>query len=244
MARVRISVRDLSFSYGSSQENVLEGINFSIYDNEIITIIGPNGGGKSTLLRLMIGLIKPDRGVLQVRGNIGYVPQHAGFDRHFPMTAFDVVLSGLVHRFGFYSRKDRIMAEKSLENVGLSSVRNKPVKTLSGGQTQRMLIARALVSDKDILLLDEPTSSIDPMAGSQLYSLIKTLSKKMTIVLVTHDTSFVSDITDRVFCVNRKLKEHPADSNFGNVIASAYGQHSRIVRHDLNLQPNILDSTC
>ena len=241
MAKVRISSQGLSFSYGNGQVKVLEDVNFSIYDNESVTIIGPNGGGKSTLLRLMIGLLKPDEGLIQVNGNIGYVPQHAEFDRHFPMTVFDVVLSGLIRPFGFYSRKDRILAEESLDKVGILQIRNKPIDSLSGGQSQRMLIARALVSDKEILLLDEPTSSIDPVAGNQLYGLIKELSEKRTIVLVTHDTSFVTDVTDRVFCVSGGLKEHPVDSDFGHAIAAAYGQHSRLVRHDLSIKTTVGD---
>lgn len=244
MAMVRVSVQGLSFSYASAKAEVLTDVSFTINDNESVTIIGPNGGGKSTLLRLMIGLLKPDEGSIQVNGSIGYVPQHAEFDRHFPMTVFDVVLSGLVRPFGFYSRKDRILTEKSLDNVGMLPIRNKHISALSGGQMQRMLIARALVSNKEILLLDEPTSSIDPIAGSQLYGLIKDLSEKRTIVLVTHDTSFVSDVTDRVLCVNRNLTEHPVDSHLGNAIAAAYGQHSRLVRHDIDIKPSVQDVSC
>ncbi len=229
----RIFARDLSFSYG--QALVLDKLNFTINENQIVTLIGPNGGGKTTLLRLIIGLLQANSGSLEVRGEIGYVPQYPGFDRQFPMTIFDVVLSGLIRPFGFYTGQDRRHAEESLEKVGLSSIMHESISAISGGQTQRMLIARALVSKKDILLLDEPTASIDQLAVSKLYDLIKELAENHTILLVTHDSGFVSDITDRVFCLNKKLVEHPVDDAACGV--AAFGQRSRLVRHDVKINP-------
>jgi zinc transport system ATP-binding protein len=242
MAGAQIIIRELSFSY-DKHHHVLENINLTINRNDIITVIGPNGGGKTTLLRLIIGLLEPDSGTIFIngsntsayRGRIGYVPQHSQFDRHFPITVLDVVLSGLIKPFGFYTKNDKLKAEEALKNVGLYSERNKSFSNLSGGQSQRMLIARALVSEKEILLLDEPTSNIDPAAGRHLNSLIEELSKEMTIILVTHDTGFVTNITDRVLCINKTIVEHPIDENFSEIIASSYGWQSKIVRHETKL---------
>jgi len=122
--------------------------------------------------------------------------------------------------------------EKALEEVGLLNKKDTHFSNLSSGQTQRMLIARALVTNMEILLLDEPTANIDPAAGKHIHELLKGLSDKLTIILVTHDTSFVSDITDRVLCVNRTVAEHPLDEHFSDIVASAYGSGSKIVRHE------------
>ena len=245
MSSVHITAEHLYFSY-DKHVNILEDVSFSIRREEIVTIIGPNGGGKTTLLRLIMGLLQPDSGTIRIespkslarRTMIGYVPQHAGFDRHFPMTVSDVVLSGLIRPFGFFTKKEKHRAMEALEDVGLANLADNHISALSGGQTQRMLIARALVSEKEILLLDEPTSNIDPEAGKRLNSLLQALSRKLTIILVTHDTGFVASVTDRVFCINKSLVEHPMDDNFSNIVASSYGADSRIVRHDKALALN------
>ena len=239
---VIVKINDLTFSYDKINP-VLEAVNLDIRENEIVTVTGPNGGGKTTLLRLVLGLLQPDRGSIRIegkspvtsQGRIGYVPQHSDFDRQFPITVFEVVLSGLVKPFGFYSRTDKQKALDALEDVGLSDLRDKNFSNISGGQQQRMLIARALVSEKDILLLDEPTSNIDSETEDELNSLIKELSSRMAIVLVTHDVGFVSNITDRVFCVNRKIVEHPLDDDFDSLVASSYGEKRKLIRHDKNL---------
>mgnify|MGYP003564662481 FL=1 len=239
MDDTHIDVKHLSFSY-NKQHQVLSDISFTIKKKEIVTIIGPNGGGKTTLLHLLMGLLLPDSGNIRIngktpveyQGNIGYVPQYAHFDRQFPITVFDVVISGLIKPLGFFSKKDRLKTEEALKNVGLIKAKDSHISCLSGGETQRMLIARALVSEKDILLLDEPTSNIDPAAGRHLNTFVKQLSEKLTIILVTHDTGFVTNITDRVLCVNKTIMEHPIDEKFSEIIASSYGMHSRIVRHD------------
>ena len=232
----KIVINDLSFSYGNNI--VLKDINLTVKENQIITIIGPNGGGKTTLLRLIAGLLVPDKGKILINGNppkynfghIGYVPQHSHFDNKYPITVFEVVLSGLIKPFGFYSKTDKLKTEKMIEYVGLESVKNKSFNSLSGGQ--RMLIARALVSDADILLLDEPTSNIDSNNEKNLGNLLKNISNKMTILIVTHDTGFVSSITDRVFCINKHMVEHPIDSHLDEIISSSYGAPTKVVRHD------------
>lgn len=244
----KIVIENLGFSYNS--QPILEDISVTIREKEIVTIIGPNGGGKTTLLRLILGLLKPREGFILIDGQrpnlmqkkMGYVPQYVNFDKGFPITVFEIVLSGRIKKFGFYSGTDKKRAEAALEKVGLTSIKHEPFSILSGGQIQRMLIARALVTDADLLLLDEPTSNIDPAAGDSLNTLLKRLNEKMTIVLVTHDTGFVANITDRVLCINKKLVEHPIDSKFSKIVASAYSGQSALVRHQTLLSHEHGDS--
>jgi len=233
-----ISIKNLFFSY--NQHPVLRDVNIDIYEREVVSIVGPNGGGKTTLLRLILGLLKPESGTISVDGRspasaskiIGYVPQRARHDNSFPITVYEAVLSGRVRPLGFYSKKDRVKAAQSLDEVGLSDLIKEPFSNLSGGQVQRVLIARALTTDARILMLDEPTSNIDSTAGSTLNSLLKKLNETMTILLVTHDTAFVASITDRVLCINKTLVEHPADDNFCGILATVYDDNPLIVRHE------------
>lgn len=238
-----ISIENLSFSY--NHHPVLRNVNIDIYEKEIVSIVGPNGGGKTTLLRLILGLLKPKSGTILVDGRppaatskiIGYVPQRARHDNSFPITVFETVLSGRVRPLGFYSKTDRLKAAQSLDEVGLSDFIREPFSSLSGGQMQRVLIARALTTDAGILMLDEPTSNIDPLAGDTLNSLLKKLNETMTILLVTHDTAFVANITDRALCINKTLVEHPADDNFCGMLASVYDDSPLVVRHEKLIVP-------
>ncbi len=233
-----ISISGLSFSY--NHHHVLHHVNLDIYEKEIVSIVGPNGGGKTTLLRLILGLLKPASGTIFVNGKppsaasrmIGYVPQRAHHDNDFPITVIETVLSGRIRPFGFFSKTDRARAERALAEVGLGSYMDESLRSLSGGQMQRVLIARALVTDAKILMLDEPTSNIDQSAGESLNSLLKKLNETMTIILVSHDTAFVSSITDRVLCINRTLVEHPVDFNSCGIISSVYGDSPLVVRHE------------
>lgn len=244
----KIAIKNLNFSYDNYP--VLQDVNVSIRKGEVVTIVGPNGGGKTTLLRLILGLLKPESGTVLIDGypskdnkNIGYVPQYMYFDRKFPISVFDVVLSARLRAFGFYSKMDKIVAAESLEKVGLLSIKNKMFSNLSGGQTQRVLIARALATNTDLLLLDEPTSNIDYRTNRDINFLIEQLKKQgMTVLLVTHDTGFVNNITDRVLCVNRKLVEHPFDDNLNSIVSASYSRENKIVRHDISIIDGSVDN--
>ncbi|MFW6209638.1 MAG: metal ABC transporter ATP-binding protein [Spirochaetota bacterium] len=238
-----IEVENVVFRY--SQYKVLDNVSLNIQAGDMVSIIGPNGGGKTTLLKLILGLLEPESGTVKVygespRGNmgyLGYVPQYSRFDEQFPITVFEVVLTGrLEKRMGFYSKHDRRAAAEALEKVGLADFADRSFQELSGGQRQRVLIARALAGRPSILLLDEPTSNVDAAVGTMLHELLEELNKTHTILLVTHDVGFVDDITNRVFCVNNIVHEHPADKLDASLISAAYGNQMRMVRHDINLE--------
>lgn len=232
----RIEVKDLSFSY--SDYRVLDSISFTVFDRDIVTVVGPNGGGKTTLLKLILGLLKPESGTIKVNSSTrpGYVPQYTLFDTRFPATVLDVVLAGRVTgRPGFYTKTDREGAEKALDEMKLLDFVKRPFSDLSGGQRQRVLIARALAGDPDILLLDEPTANVDATVGSYLSDYILNLERKFTIMLVTHDMGFVNSLVGRVFCINRGFHEHPLEMVESDSALSPHMRGMQLVRHDINL---------
>lgn len=200
----------VNYSYPTS--DVLKNVSFQVEKGEFIGIIGPNGGGKTTLLKLIMGFLRPTSGKVNVFGNppnevlprLAYVPQGLHFDRQFPISVIELVLSGRLSNlpwYGVYSAKDRQVAMEALEKVGMQDFLTKPFGNLSGGQAQRALIARALVSEPKMLLLDEPTASVDSQAESLIYSLLKELRGSMTILMVTHDLRAAIDIVERVLVV-------------------------------------------
>jgi zinc transport system ATP-binding protein len=205
-----IELQHLNFSY--SHADVLRNVSFQVQAGEFIGIIGPNGGGKTTLLKLLMGFLRPSSGKLEVFGlppcqalqQIAYVPQGLHFDRQFPISVFELVLSGRLSKlpwYGIYSEQDNKAARKALEQVGMLEFQDNPFGSLSGGQAQRTLIARALVSEPKLLLLDEPTASIDSQAQALIYSILRDLRGSMTIMMVTHDLKAAIDIVERVLCV-------------------------------------------
>lgn len=191
--------------FGYGEDLVLRDVNFKVHAGEFIGIIGPNGGGKTTLLKLILGFLKPKRGLKQINtSEVAYVPQGLRFDRQFPISVMELVLSGrLAHLpwYGVYSKADRQAALEALEKVGLISHRNAAFGTLSGGQAQRALIARALVSNPSLLLLDEPTASVDTQAEADIYRILQSLRGQMTILMVTHNLNVAIELVDRVLCV-------------------------------------------
>lgn len=235
-----IEIRKLSFRYQGPV--ILRDASLTIRNGEMVAIVGPNGGGKTTLLKLMLGLLRPERGEVRVFGRaprqswaeIGYMPQHTHLDPDFPVTVLDTVLMGRLsnHRFGPMSRHDRKLALEKLAQVGLDDVARRPLSALSGGQRQRVLIARALVSEPQLLLLDEPTANLDMRVENELHQLLRQLNRSITVVLVSHDLGFVSPLVDKVVCVNRDVKVHPTSDITGEVISDLYGGDMQLVRHD------------
>ena len=236
-----IGLEGVTFSYNGSP--VLEDITLSVEEHDFLSIVGPNGGGKTTILKLVLGLVKPAKGRVSVFGlppekarrRIGYMPQATALDKLFPVSVMDVVLMGRLGagaRFGFYTRADAQAAREALEKVGLAAERKRPFAELSGGEHQRVLIARALVSGPDLLLLDEPTSNVDIAAETEFYRFLRDLSETITIVLVTHDLGFVSQHVKTVACVNRRLLCHPTCDITGGMISEIYGSHVHMVKHD------------
>lgn len=236
-----VEVQDLSFAYNGAL--VLEDVSLVIEPRDFVCLVGPNGGGKTTLLKIILGLLPPSRGKVSVfgkipdegRSQIGYMPQHADLDPKFPVSVMDVVLMGRIGHgrvFGRYSKADRKIAAEVIEWVGLEDHRRTPFSTLSGGQQQRALIARALACQPGLLLLDEPTANLDLHVESQLYDLLKRLNESLTIVLVSHDLGFVTDLVKTVICVNRTAFVHPTDQLTGDAILDLYGRDVRLVRHD------------
>ena len=235
-----VEFKNVSFSYGDVP--VLSDVSFSIERNHSVCIVGPNGGGKSTLIKLILGLLEPDTGEVVVLGGspekarpkIGYMPQYIRYDQNFPASVMDVALMGRIGRgYGaLYSRKDKKAAMQALDEMGVANLANRPFNDISGGQRQRVLIARALVSDPDLLLLDEPTANVDPAVESQLYHILQNLITRITVVTVSHDLGFVSHLVDRVLCVNRYVRIHPTSDITGEVIQDIYGGDIRMVRHD------------
>lgn len=231
----------VSFSYGGAP--VLEEVSFAVRQGEFVGVVGPNGGGKTTLLRLASGILRPARGAVcifggppeRARARVGHVPQYLRFDSLFPVRVWDVVLMGRQGGNGrglFYRRADKEAAARALREVNLYEQRRRPFAELSGGQRQRVLIARALVSGPELLLLDEPTSQVDVAAEGEIRTLLHGLKGRMTVLWVTHDLSFVSTYVERVLCVNRRLVEHPVGDSAAGAPAEFYGELVRAVRHD------------
>ena len=235
-----IEMREVDFAYRSVP--ILENVNLTVEQGEFVTIVGPNGGGKTTLLKLLLGLLRPDSGDLYVLGQkpeksrfrIGYMPQHVFLDTKFPVTVMDVVLLGRLgnHMGGRYSQQDREIAARALEEVRLSHLADTLFSEISGGQRQRALIARALCVDPVLLLLDEPTSNIDPEVEKNLLEILQELNQRMTILMVSHDIGFVSQVVERVVCVNRRVVIHPTSEINGTLIKDIYGGDYCMIRHD------------
>jgi len=238
-----ISFKDVYFSIEG--QPILERVNLSIEERGFYAIIGPNGGGKTTLLKLALGLYRPDRGEVRVFGaaphlvrpRIGFMPQHVVFDSRFPVSALDVVLMGMLgsrRSLGPFRKGDKEKALSALERLGASDLAYKPFFSLSGGQRQRVLIARAIVCDPAILLLDEPSANVDMAFEETLCEFLHEFSRKIAVCIVTHDLGFVSSRVDRCICVNRVVSTHPLTELTGSLITNLYGRDLKVVRHGLS----------
>lgn len=221
---------------------VLEGVNLGIPDKEFIGVVGPNAGGKSTLLKIILGLYEPYRGRVRVlgasptraRGRIGYVPQYPTFSRDFPTDVMHAVLMGrlgMTRRLGGYSQADREHARAAMAETEIESLAGRHINTLSGGQLQRVLVSRALVCEPRILLLDEPTSNIDQRVETDIFDYLREFNRRMTIVVVSHDIGFISRYVDRVACLNKTLICHDTADIDGRAIQELYGADVQMVAH-------------
>ena len=217
-----IRLHNVHFKYDA--EWVLKGVNLNVSKKEFLGIVGPNGGGKTTLLKIMLGLLKPQIGDMYTDGVMSYVPQHLNFDRNFPISVSNVVSMGLVGR----PITDKVnIALKKLDIVNL---KDKKFGELSGGQRQRTLIARAIVSNPDILILDEPTANIDKKAQELVQNILFELNKEKTIIMVSHHFDFITSDVNRVVCIDKTLHLHPIQKIDGKKLAlidhSADGEHN------------------
>ncbi|MDD3954112.1 MAG: ABC transporter ATP-binding protein [Lentisphaeria bacterium] len=229
-----IEIEKVCFRY--ERQEVLHNINLRIRQGNFVILVGPNGGGKTTLLRLILGLLEPLFGNIRVLGGspaqarrrIGYVPQSLQFDAAFPASVLDIVLMGRVerHRFGPYSREDRAVAQDCLWQVGLGEYGKRAFASLSGGERQRVLIAQALACQPELLLLDEPNANLDAVGSQTIYELLRELNKRLTIVLVSHNLNTVESYASHIVCVNHTAEMHC----LGEVSSSADG-HWTHLRH-------------
>lgn len=235
-----VEFRGVGFGYGAG--SLLTDVSFDIAAGEFFGIIGPNASGKTSLLKLMLGLLQPDRGQIRVLGKapvealprVGYVPQYPSFSRNIPFSVLELVLVGRLgtgRTVGGFSDKDRDVAHKVLDEMEIPHLAGRRVYTLSGGELQRVLIARALVCEPALLILDEPTANIDIAAEEDVFALLRSHSRRMTIVIVSHDVSFISAYVDRVGCVNRTLVCHDTEALTGGKISEFYGKDVRMIRH-------------
>ncbi len=232
-----IDIENVCFRY--ERQEVLHNINLRIRQGDFVIFVGPNGGGKTTLLRLILGLIEPRFGTIRVLGgspaqarrHIGYVPQSLQFDAAFPASVLDIVLMGRVerHRFGPYNKQDRAVALDCLWQVGLGEYEKRAFASLSGGERQRVLIAQALACQPELFLLDEPNANLDAIGSQTIYELLRELNKRLTIVLVSHNLNTVESYASHIVCVN-----HTADMHgLGEVSSIADGNWTHL-RHGVS----------
>lgn len=243
-------------SAGYQDEIILKDINLVVNDLDFIGVIGPNGGGKTTLVKVILGLLQPAKGEINWneqsgRPLLGYLPQTTQNDKQFPVTVREVVLSGLmsVKKFvGRFSSKDDKKAKQVLDLMGISHLSKKNIGELSGGQMQRVLLGRAIISDPQLLILDEPNTFVDNSFEHDLYELLKDLNKRLAIIMVSHDVGTITSYVKTIACVNRNLHYHQSNMitqsqleayncpiqliTHGNVPHTVLGDHTHIHQHD------------
>lgn len=213
-AKEIIRISDLSVFYDGTP--ALENVNISFYADDFVGIIGPNGGGKSTLVKAILGLVPCSGDICiapeVVKGGIGYMPQQHLFDKEFPISVEELVLSGLQRGKGIFSRyteDDKCKVKATLKELGVDNLAHKTVGELSGGQLQRALLGRAIISEPKLLILDEPANFVDNRFEGELYALLAELNKRMAIIMVSHDVGTITTVVKNVVCVNRTVHRHP-----------------------------------
>ncbi len=237
-----ISVRHLWAGY--SNEIVLEDVNLAINETDFVGLIGPNGGGKTTLIKVLLGLLPPTRGEVRIMGKsvkegrrfIGYVPQIVEFDRDFPINVWEVARMGRLGKRPLlrrYTARDNEIVEEALRRVEMWDLRDRSIGELSGGQRQRVYIARALATYPKILLLDEPTASVDSEVSSRIYELLEELNESITILMISHDLTAVSAYVKTVGCLNRRLFYHHGKQLTPDMIEAAYQCPIDLIAHGI-----------
>jgi zinc transport system ATP-binding protein len=233
-----IEVEDINFSYG--KEAVLKNINLQIHKGDYLGIVGPNGAGKTTLIKIMLGLLKPNRGsVILSTNRIGYVPQKAtNFDENFPATVKEVASMGRYSKVGLLKRlnaEDKRIVEKCIEQVGMSDFKDRLIGDLSGGQQQKVFIARALASEPEVIFLDEPTTGVDQKSQEDFYTILKKLNRELdlTLVLVSHDIEKVLNEAMHIACVDHTLVCHSSPNEYLKSISE-----SEILGKDIKILPH------
>lgn len=250
MKEAIVSMKNVSYSY--ENKKVLDQINFEIERGSFIGLLGPNGGGKTTLIKLLLGLIKPDEGSIEIyqtpiskfkeRNKIGFVSQKANsFNRGFPATVFEVVSTGLTAKIGyfkFFNKTHKAKILKALSLVDMEEYANENIGNLSGGQQQRVFIARALVSEPELIILDEPTVGVDYKNVNRFYELLHKLHEEnnITLLLVTHDTGVMTEYATDIVCLNKTLHFHGKPEEYHSLsekeLSSIYGHSVNIVEHN------------
>ncbi|MFC2087329.1 metal ABC transporter ATP-binding protein [Bacteroidota bacterium] len=214
MSELKKMIEFHSVYAGYNKHSVLEDVNLTIKENDFIGVIGPNGGGKTTFLKLILGLIKPLKGKILFTSSInsrsfGYVPQIQKLDPKFPISVEEVVISGLSSTNPFQSlKKNNKTVDQTLNILKINTLKNRPIGELSGGQRQKALIGRAIVSSPSLLLLDEPDTYVDSEFEGELYELLRELNKKMAVILVSHDLGTISSYVKTIACINRSFHYH------------------------------------
>ncbi len=244
MDNIVLKLDNVSFSYNGRR--VLENVSFEVPEKDFLALLGPNGGGKTTLLKLCVGLLKPQSGTItllgskpeQVKHLIGYVPQESNPNPTFPIRVMDVVLMGRLNKrkrrfFRKFSEQDYQIVEDTLKRLGLWELRERPVSNLSGGQRQRVMIARALVAEPEIIFMDEPTASVDRKFQTELYELLKELNEEMTVIVVSHDLSVLSSYVKSVACVNRFVYYHSAAEITKDMVDAVYHCPVELIAHGI-----------
>ncbi len=214
-----VSLRGVGVAYDGCV--ALEGVDLDIYSDDFIGIIGPNGGGKSSLVKAILGAV-PHSGRIELadelrKGShykIGYMPQVSQFDRHFPISIGELVLSGLQSEkgfFGFYTSRDKSAVRRLLAEAGIDAIASRPIGEVSGGQLQRALLCRAVIAEPKLLILDEPTNFVDNRFERELYAMLQRLNERMAVVMISHDLGTITSVVKSIVCVNRHVHRH--DSN-------------------------------
>lgn len=237
MPECLLELNSLSVSYGSNV--VLQDVDLKVFDNDFIGVIGPNGGGKTTLLKAILGLVKPSGGrvifnrLLEGSNNIGYLPQISTGDNNFPVTVKDVILSGLMMRKGIISgmsSSDNKRARKVIDELGLDQLADSSLSELSGGELQRVFLGRAVIGDPRLLLLDEPGNFVDTDFEADFYEKLRFLNKRMAIMMVSHDIGTITAHIKSFACVNVRLNYHPS-SEITNEQLLSYGCPIQLITH-------------